>query len=143
MALQPSFKQLHAIISALTKGFNKYRVYLKQQNDGWKLNQSSLTPARTISESIELTCVSVVKQCDSRHTAVQASLEKKAMYCLILLNELAPEDRHQHTCRNWIAGPRLEFPAMMYRFMHGNNLGTLVFPWKTPKKEVKLHRTQS
>ena len=22
---------------------------------------------------------------------------------------------------------------MMYRFMHGNNLGTLVFLWKTPK----------
>lgn len=130
--LKPSFKQLHDIISALAKGFDKYRVYLKQQNDAWKLNQSSLTPARTISESIELTCVPVVKQCDSRYTAVQASLEEKAMYCPIFLNELAPEDRHQR--RNWIAGLTLEFPAMMYRFMHGNNFGTLVFLWKTPKE---------
>lgn len=51
------------------------------------------------------------------------------MHCLIFLNELAPEDRHQR--KNWIAGLKLEFPAMMYRFMHGNNLGTLTFVWKT------------
>ena len=79
----PSFKQLHNIISALAKGFDKYRVYLKQQNDAWKLNQLSLTPARTISESIELTCVLVVKQCDSWYTAVPAFLEEKATYCPI------------------------------------------------------------
>ena len=77
---KPSFKQLHDIITAFAKGFDKYRVYLKQQNDAWKLNQSSLTPARTISESIELTCVPLVKQCDPRYTGVQASLEEKAMY---------------------------------------------------------------
>ena len=107
-------------------------MYLKQQNDAWKLNQSSLTPAWTISESIELTCVPVVKQRDSRYTAVQAFLEEKAMYCPIFLNELATEDRHQR--RNWIAGLTLKFPAMMYRFMHSNNLSTLVFLWKTPKE---------
>ena len=89
---KPSFRQLHDIISALANGFDKYRVYLKQQNDAGKLNQSSLTPSRTISESIELTCVPVVKQCDSQYTAVQASLEEKDMYCPIFLNEFAPED---------------------------------------------------
>ena len=127
---KPSFRQLHDIISALAKGFDKYRVYLKQQNDAVKLNQSSLTPARTISESIELTYVPVVEECDSRYTAVQASLEEKAMYCPMFVNEFAPKDRHQR--RNWIAGLTLQCPAMMYRFMHGNNLGTLVFLWKIP-----------
>ncbi len=120
--LKPSFKQLHEILSALAMCFNKYRLYLKQRNAGCKLNQALLTPARTISESIELLCVPVVSQCDSRYATVQARLEEKAMYCAIFLNELAPEDRHQ--CKNWISGLRLEFPAMMYRFMHSNNLGT-------------------
>ena len=129
---KPSFKRLHDIISALAEGFDKYRQYLKQLNDACKMNQSSLTPARTISESIELTCVPVVKQCDSRYTKVHAALEQKAMYCPIFLNEFAPDDRHQR--RNWIAGLKLEFPAMMYRFMHGNKLGTLFFLWKTPKE---------
>ena len=127
---KPSFKQLHDIINTLAECFDKYRLYLKQQSDAWKINQSLLTPARTISESIELTCVPVVKQCDSRYSIVQAALEEKAMYCPVFLNELAPEDRHQR--RNWVAGLRLTFPVMMYRFMHGNNLGTLIFIWKSP-----------
>ncbi len=110
--------------------FDKYGLYLKQQNAGCKLNQASLTPVK--SESTELLCVPVVSQCDSRYATVQARLEEKAMYCPNFLNELAPEDRHQR--KNWISGLRLEFPAMMYRFMHGNNLGTLVFLWKTPKE---------
>ena len=80
-------------------------------------------------ESIELTCIPVIDRCDSCYSQVQESLENKLMHCLIFLNELAPEDRHQR--KNWIAGLKLEFPAMMYRFMHGNNLGTLTFVWKT------------
>ena len=88
-----------------------------------------MTPARTITESIELTCIPVIDRCDSCYSQVQESLENKPMYCPIFLNELAPEDRHQR--KNWIAGLKLEFPAMMYRFMHGNNLGTLTFVWKT------------
>ena len=54
----------------------------------------------------------------------------KPMYCPIFLNELAPDDRYQR--KNWVAGLKLEFPVMMYRFMHGNNLGTMIFLWKTP-----------
>lgn len=94
------------------------------------MNQASLTPSRTISESIELTSVPVVKQCNSQYSCVQSALAEKPMYCPIFLNELAPEDRHQR--KNWVAGLQLEFPTMMYHFMHGNNLGTLQFLWNTP-----------
>lgn len=90
-----------------------------------KVAHSSLTPTRTISESIEFVCVPVVNKCDSCYSAVQASLEKQPMYSLVFLNEFAPEDRHQR--KNWVAGLKLEFPAMLYHFMHGNNLGTLTF----------------
>ena len=94
-----------------------------------KVAHSSLTPTRTISESIELICIPVVNKCDSCYSAVQASLKKHPMYSPIFLNDFAPDDRHQ--CKNWVAGLKLEFPAMLYCFMHGNNLGTLTFVWKT------------
>ena len=90
---------------------------------------SSLTPTRTISESIELVCVPVVNKCDSYYSVVQASLLKHPMYSPIFLNDFAPDDRHQR--KNWVAGLKLEFPAMLYRSVHGNNLGTLTFVWKT------------
>ncbi len=60
----PLFKELRGIIESLCSGFDKYRTYLKRQGDTitWKLNQGSLTPCRTISESIQLQPVPVTKQ---------------------------------------------------------------------------------
>ena len=77
--LNPRFKELYDIVSQLADGFNKYRTYLKQQNNSVKVAHSSLTPIRTISESIELVRVPVVNKCDSCYSAVQASLEKHPM----------------------------------------------------------------
>ena len=37
---KPSFKRLHDIISALAEGFDKYRQYLKQQNESIIVNPS-------------------------------------------------------------------------------------------------------
>ena len=125
------FAELRKVISDLADGLNKYRTYLKQQRDTWNGSVLSLTPARTISKSIELIPIPVVRQCVSSYTSIQKSLKEKAFYSPIFLNEFAPDDRHQS--KNWIAGLKLEFPGMMYRFMHGNNLGTLVFVWRTPK----------
>ena len=56
----PSFKQLRETIDALAKAFNIYHDYLKRQSNAYSVNQASLTPARTISESIELAPVEVV-----------------------------------------------------------------------------------
>ena len=126
--LKPHFKELYSTISQLSDGFNQYHTYLKQQTNAVKVAHSSLTPTRTISESIELACVPVVSECDSCYSVVQASLEKQPMYSPIFLNEFAPDDRHQR--KNWVAVLKLEFPAMLYRFMHDNNLGTLTFVWK-------------
>ena len=112
--LNPHFKELYDIVSQLADGLNKYRTYLKQQNDSAKVSHSSLTPTRTISESIELVCVPVVDKCDSCYSVVvQISLEKYTMYSPMFLNEFAPDDQHQH--KNWVAGLKLEFPAMLYR----------------------------
>ena len=86
---KPQFNELYGTISQLADGFNQYRTYLKQQANTVKVAHSSLTPTRTISESIELNGVPVVSKCDSCYSVVQASLEKQPMYSLIFLNEFA------------------------------------------------------
>lgn len=127
-----SFKQLHDIIQGLANSFDKYRTYLQQQRDSSVVNRSSLTPCRTISESIELFPVPVVTHCKPEYSRIQQIILDKDHYQPILLSEFAPDDRHAR--KNWLSQLQLEVPAMMYRFMHGNNLGTLAFLWKTPKE---------
>ena len=75
----------------------------------------------------------VVTHCKPHYSSVQQIIFDKDHYQPILLNEFAPDDRHAR--KNWLSQLQLGVSAMMYRFMHGNNLGTLVlFLWKTPKE---------
>ena len=87
---KPHFKELHGMISCLAEGLDKYRVYLKHQTDSMKVAYSSLTPARTISESIELICIPVIDRCDCCYSQVQESLENKPMYCPIFFKWVGP-----------------------------------------------------
>ena len=128
---KPAFKPLYDIIDDLAHSFNKYRAYLQRQCESWNEGRSSLTPPRSISESIELLPIQVVHQCKPQYLKVQQILMEKEMYSPIFLNELAPDDCHER--KNWLVGMQLDFPTMMYRFMHGNNLGTLAFLWRTPQ----------
>ena len=91
----PSFKQLRETIDALAEAFNTYRSYLKQQSNAYSVNQASLTPARTISESIELVPVEVVSQCSSQYADIQTALSTKPMYTPVFANDFVPEDCHQ------------------------------------------------
>ena len=90
-----SFKQLRETIDALAEAFNIYHSYLKQQSNAYSVNQASLTPARTISESITLILVEVVSQCSSQYADIQTALSTKPMYTPVFANDSAPEDHHQ------------------------------------------------
>ena len=61
----PSFKELCLLLNSLADGFGKYSDYLKRQNDAVRMSQMSVTPARTISESLELVHVPIVEKCKS------------------------------------------------------------------------------
>ena len=103
---------------------------MKKQSNEWKINQGSLTPCRSISESIQLQHIPVIELYKPQYSKLQQLLLGKGFYEPIFLNEYAPEDRHAR--KNWFCGLELGVPTMLYRFMHGNNLGTLNFLWKTP-----------
>ena len=48
----------------------------------------------------------------------------------MFLNDLAPKDRYER--RKWINNLKLPVTLTLYRYPHGNNLGTMNFAWKVP-----------
>ena len=59
-------------------------------------------------------------------------------YHPVFLNDFAPEDRFDR--RKWINKLQLPVTIFMYRYPHGNNLGTLNFAWKVP---IEIDPTQN
>lgn len=66
-------------------------------------------------------------------------LDESADYHPVFLNSFAPDDRFDR--RKWINKLQLPITIFMYRYPHGNNLGTLNFAWKVPS-EVDLSVNQ-
>ena len=136
-----SFKTFRELIESLCDGLDKYRTYLKKQSNEWKIYQGSLTPCRSISESIQLQHLPVTELYKPQYSKLQQLLLGKGFYDPIFLNEYAPEDHYAR--KNWFCGLELGVPTMLYRFMHGNNLGTLNFLWKDDDFEKVMARLKN
>ena len=56
------------------------------------------------------------------------------LLCMTLfLMELAPHDCYQR--RKWISGIQLSYPIMLYKYVYGNHMGTLVYTWRIPEDQ--------
>ena len=120
----PSFKQLCETVDALAEAFN---TYLKQQSNAYSVNQASLTPARTISESMELVPVEVAANAVLSMQIIRQHFPQSL--CKIPFLQMILAQRIVTTEKNWFAGLKLVSQSMVHRFMHGNYLSTLVFVW--------------
>ena len=120
----PSFKQLCETVDALAEAFN---THLKQQSNAYSVNQASLTPARTISESMELVPVEVAANAVLSMQIIRQHFPQSL--CKIPFLQMILAQRIVTTEKNRFAGLKLVSQSMMYRFMHSNYLGTLVFVW--------------
>ncbi len=72
----------------------------------------SLTPARTISESLELLPIPVVDKCKTVYEKIEEELRLISMHEPIFANDFAPDDRFQR--KNRFSGMKLAIPCMMY-----------------------------
>ena len=48
----------------------------------------------------------------------------------VFLNDFAPKDRYER--RKWLNNLQLSVTITLYRYPHGNHLGTINFAWKVP-----------
>ena len=64
------------MINILAEWLSRYRDYLKQQNSAIRMNQMSLTPARTITESLEL----LPNKCKAVYEKIEEEVRLQSMY---------------------------------------------------------------
>ena len=61
---------------------------------------------------------------------IQEKLSSLPLYQPVFVNDYSPSDRY--VCKHWLNNLQLEFPVKMYRYSHGNSLGSMTFLWRLP-----------
>ena len=65
----------------------------------------------------------------SKYLDLEKTLLDMPYYQPLYVNDIAPSDWFEQ--RKWLASLSLPFTIMLYKFANGNNLGTLVYAWRT------------
>ena len=66
------------------------------------------------------------------------ALNELTEYQPVFFNEHAPEDRFDR--RKWLNDLQFPFTIMLYRYPHGNHLGTMNFAWKFSEFDHTLNQ---
>ena len=125
------FELLRTEVEMLVEGLQKYCEYLKGRNEFMTEHHQSMTQSQLLDENTTLTNLPI---CSGLTHSDYADLEEKLhfldIYKPVFLNDFSPADRFKH--RKWMANLALPYPACIYRYAYGNNLGTLSYIWKIP-----------
>lgn len=127
---KPHFKPLQSKLVQLVEALKQYLNYLKKHNEAMKVVHSSSSIMRPVEENILLeTRIPVPSVCEP-YQQLQEKLSTLELYHPLFLNDFSPSDRYVR--KHWLNDLQLEFPVKMYRFCHGNSLGTMTFIWRLP-----------
>ena len=98
--------------------------------DAIKEAHSSTSVLRSVEENILLENQMPTLVCQSEYRLLQEKLLSLPAYHLVFVNDYSPPDWFER--RHWLNRLQVELPIKMYKFFHGNSLGTLTFVWKLP-----------
>lgn len=128
---------LSSHLTALVEVMKQYCDYLKKHNETMKVTHSSTEVVRQVEENILLEVRPSVLQCDPTYSEIQAKLCSLPPYEPVFVNDYSPPDRYVR--KHWLEKLVLEFPVKLYRFSHGNNVGTMIFIWRLPLDSLEDH----
>ena len=126
--IDPCHKQFHERSIRIPEVFEKFQGY-----NNWKLKKLKKPQLTYEGLTLHLEKLSSLLQQPWIFTPSFKEL------CLLLnsfANDFSPDDRFQR--KNWFANFKLAIPCMLYRFMHGNNLGTLSFVWLVVQRQLLM-----
>ena len=132
------WQSFRSSIEQLVESLNKYKMYLADHNEHMKEvhQRTTLEPSE---ESFNVALISASSHTEKEYTKVEDALTTLEYYDPVFLNDFAPENRY--TRRHWIDKLSLQFPVMLYRYVHGSHIGTLSFAWKIPEGTNDLNKT--
>ena len=124
------FKRLQSELLSLDEVMKKYGNYLRKHSESMKLVHASPSPVRDVEDNILLEFHSSVSVRDPQYSQVQQKLMSLPLYTPVFVNDYAPIDRFVR--KHWVDKLQVEFSIQMYRYCHGNCLGTMTFVWRVP-----------
>ncbi|PKB96978.1 hypothetical protein RhiirA5_433923 [Rhizophagus irregularis] len=117
-----------------TSMMKKYSNHLEYTNTNMRILHDSENPAREPSTNCNIILIPKCDEnIDSLYFQLNFELLNRELFDFVNLNQYVPNDptnKHQFICNL-----QLSVPAGLYRYPHGNYLGTLNFIWRAPDTE--------
>lgn len=141
-ALSSVWENVISSVFELIECIQKYATYLEEINAEMNILHYSDTPARNGVENIELyTIEAFTTPILSKYIELDRALQQEDYYVYIELDQyLPPQPKQKH---NFIKELCLSFPISVYRYHHGNYLGTKNFVWRVPVHNDNRSETRS
>ena len=143
-ASQEYWKLFISNILELCHIIRKYTSYLESVNNEMSLIHLRDKPVRNLLDNITLEVRNKVRNFDQKFKNISDLLCNSDFYELHLLDNYLPEDKRVRY--NFINQLTANCTFTLYRYYHGNYLGTLNFIWKVPdsiSEQDKNHEAQT
>ena len=127
-------------ILGLCQNIQKYASYLELVNDKMNLNHLRNESIRNLSDNISLEIRNTTRNFNQKFKNISDLLCNSDFYELHLLDNYLPEDKRVRY--EFINQLKIDCTFTLYRYYHGNYLGTLNFIWKIPDSIVEQDKNQ-
>lgn len=130
-------------VEGIVSCLEKYIRYLDKKTELNAKSNTLTTCIRNPATDIEVHIrerSSLVALIPQVYKAVSQVLSGKESYQPVDLGEFAPTDRFER--RSWLNNLQLHFPVSIYRYQHGNALGTQNFVWRIPDNPEDRDETE-
>ncbi len=139
--LQPWFcrsmySELRDVTDKLVNGMRRYVIYLRESSERVSTAHVSTELARSSVENVMMK--TIPGNSEPVYSDLSRAFTELPEYQPIVLNEHAPEDRFDR--RKWLDDLQFSFTLMLYRYPHGNHLGTMNFGWKFSEFDQTLNQ---
>ena len=125
------YSELRDVTEQLVEGMRKYELYIRENSERASNTHHHTEVIRSPFDNIVMkTIPSTSEIIKSEYSEIFQALDKLPDYEPVFLNDYAPEDHFDR--RKWLNDFQLSFTLMLYRYPHGNHLGTMNFAWKVP-----------
>ena len=129
-ASQEYWKSFISNIFELCHNVRKYISYLELVNNDMVLNHSKNEPIRNLMDNVTLEIRNKQRNFNQKFKDISNLLCDSDFYELHLLDNYLPNDKR--TRYDFINELKVDYTFTLYRYYHGNYLGTLNFIWKIP-----------
>lgn len=137
---QENWKSFISNVFELYHNIQKYISYLELVNDEMILNHSKNEPTRNLLDNITLEIRNKQRNFNPKFKNISDLLQNSDFYELHLLDNYLPQDKRMRY--NFINELNVDCTFTLYRYYHGNYLGTLNFIWKIPDSISEQDKSQ-